>query len=77
MREAKLILPTYTENFRCINSACEDICCKSWTIPVDQAAIEKFQKLPASPLHTLIDASILLATPAPEICLKSTWLRVR
>jgi lysine-N-methylase len=66
LREAKLIHPTYTETFRCINSACEDNCCKSWTIPVDKAAIEKYKKLPPSPLHTLIDASILLAAPGRE-----------
>jgi lysine-N-methylase len=66
LREARMILPTYTENFRCINSACEDICCKSWTMPVDKAAMERFEKLPASPLHKLIDASILLAPPIQE-----------
>ncbi|MFZ0688029.1 MAG: flagellin lysine-N-methylase [Terriglobales bacterium] len=66
MRTAKLFHPTYTENFRCINSACEDSCCKSWTIPVDKATIEKYQSLPASPLHTLIDASIVLAPPGPQ-----------
>jgi lysine-N-methylase len=54
---------TYAESFRCIGSACEDTCCQGWSVPVDQAAYEKFQKLPDSPLHSLIEASVLTAPP--------------
>ncbi|MGD0358665.1 MAG: flagellin lysine-N-methylase [Terracidiphilus sp.] len=49
----------YAESFRCISSACEDTCCQGWAVPIDQAAYEMYQKLPANPLRTLIDASIL------------------
>ena len=50
----------YSQSFRCIGSDCEDTCCQGWGVPIDQAAYEKYQKLPASPLSTLINASILL-----------------
>lgn len=58
MRQTRLIQPTYAESFRCIGSACEDICCKGWTVPVNRADIEKLQSLPASPLRTLVESSI-------------------
>jgi lysine-N-methylase len=54
----------YAESFRCIGSDCEDTCCQGWSVPIDQAAFEKYQSLPPSPLRTLIDAS-LLAMPEP------------
>ena len=54
----------YAESFRCIGSACEDTCCQGWSVPIDQAAFEKYQSLPSSPLRTLVDAS-LLAMPEP------------
>ena len=50
---------TYAQRFRCIGSACEDNCCQGWGVPIDQAACEKYQKLPPSPLRTLINASLL------------------
>lgn len=55
----------YADRFRCIGPACEDTCCQGWTVPVDQASWEKYQRLPASPLRALIDTSIL-RTPLPE-----------
>ena len=50
-RHLPQILPirlTYAERFRCIGSACEDTCCQGWSVPVDQAAYEKYSNLPAS-----------------------------
>jgi lysine-N-methylase len=49
----------YAQNFRCIGSDCEDTCCQGWNVPIDQAAYEKYQNLPDSPLRTLIDANML------------------
>jgi lysine-N-methylase len=49
----------YALSFRCIGSACEDTCCQGWSVPIDQQAYEKYQRLPASPLRALIDASTL------------------
>jgi lysine-N-methylase len=59
--ETTLIRPDYAANFHCISSSCEDTCCQGWSVPIDQATHEKYQNLPASPLRTLIDASILIA----------------
>ncbi len=50
---------TYAQSFRCIGSDCEDTCCQGWGVIFDQAACEKYQKLPPSPLRSLIDASLL------------------
>ena len=61
MLNSKPIRPSYAENFRCIGSDCEDTCCQGWSVPIDQLAYEKYQSLPASPLRTRIDASILRA----------------
>ena len=61
MSRTGLVAPKYTEDFVCIGSACEDNCCRGWGVPVTRSAYEKFQTLPAGPLRTLIDASILLA----------------
>ena len=64
MRQASSVLPSYTDSFRCIGPACEDTCCQGWSVPIDQAAYEKYRNLPPSPLRTLIDASILLTPKA-------------
>lgn len=52
--------PSYAENFRCIGPACEDTCCAGWSVPVDEAAWERFRALPSGPLRTLLDASVLV-----------------
>jgi lysine-N-methylase len=57
--DTKLFQPDYSENFRCIGPACEDSCCEEWTIHVDRSTFEKYQTLPAGPLRTIIDESIL------------------
>ncbi len=57
----KLVRPVYAESFRCTGTACEENCCKGWSVPVDKAAYDKLHNLPQSPLRTLIHASILLA----------------
>jgi len=60
LRQASPVLPLYADSFRCIGAACEDTCCEGWSVPIDEAAYEKYQNLPHSPLRTLIDASVLL-----------------
>jgi len=64
LRQALASGPTYADDFRCIGPACEDTCCQGWSVPVDQAAWEKYQQLPASELRSLITASIQ-RTPEP------------
>ncbi len=58
MRPIPSAYSAYTRAFRCIGPACEDTCCQGWNVPIDQAAYEKYQNLPASPLRTLITGSI-------------------
>jgi lysine-N-methylase len=62
--QTKQFRPDYAEDFRCIGPACEDSCCEEWTVHVDQNTFEKYQKLPAGPLRTLIDENVL-RTPEP------------
>jgi lysine-N-methylase len=64
----------YAGSFRCIGPACEDTCCQGWSVPIDQAAFEKYQHLPASPLRTLIDASIL---PMPEGAKSANFAKIQ
>jgi len=62
----KFFHPDYSEDFRCIGSACEDSCCADWTVHVDQSAFEKYQKLPAGPLRAIIDENILRTPQQPQ-----------
>ena len=64
----------YAESFRCIGSACEDTCCQGWGVPIDQAAYEKYQSLPAGQLRTLLDDSILTI---PEGAKPANFAKIR
>ncbi len=64
----------YAGSFRCIGPACEDTCCQGWSVPIDQAAFEKYRNLPASPLRTLIDASMLRT---PESAKPASFAKIR
>jgi lysine-N-methylase len=35
--------PEYAARFKCIGSACEDTCCKGWSVPIDQGTYEKYR----------------------------------
>jgi lysine-N-methylase len=59
LSQSSPLLATYAQSFRCIGSECEDTCCQGWGVPIDQAAFDKYQNLPSSPLRTLIDVSLL------------------
>lgn len=63
MRQSRIIRPEYTERFRCIGPECEDTCCVGWAVPIDKATFEKYQTVPAGPLRTLLDESVL---PTPD-----------
>lgn len=47
------------QSFRCIGPACEDSGCQGWSVPIDQASYAEYKNLPPSPLHRLMDASML------------------
>jgi lysine-N-methylase len=77
LRPTLPIRPLYAESFRCIGSACEDTCCQGWAVPIDQAAYEKYQNLPPSPLRILIDESIVLTPPAADGENPTIFARIR
>jgi lysine-N-methylase len=56
--------PTYSEAFRCIASACEDTCCRGWSVPVDQASYEKYRSDPA--LKPFVGNLIVLNAVTPS-----------
>lgn len=66
----------YAEHFRCIGSACEDTCCQGWSVPVDEAAWNKFQALPQSPLQLLMTSSVVL-TESPDIPTPTVFGKLR
>ncbi|MGH9607695.1 MAG: flagellin lysine-N-methylase [Terracidiphilus sp.] len=66
MRQTRLIRPDYAGRFACIGPACEDTCCAGWSVSVDEAAYRKYTSLPAGPLRSLIDVSILPAADGSE-----------
>ena len=40
MQPTRQIRPFYAENFHCIGSACEDTCCRGWSVPIEKATYE-------------------------------------
>jgi lysine-N-methylase len=56
--------PSYSEAFRCIASACEDTCCRGWSVPIDQASYEKYRSHPA--LKPFVGDLIVLNTISPS-----------
>lgn len=46
--------PQYGNAFHCIGALCETTCCQGWGILVDKATYEKYQRIPAGPLRTLV-----------------------
>ena len=77
MRKTKLILPEYSQHFRCIGPACEDICCVGWKVAIDQATYEKYQTIPAGPLRVLIDANIVRAPENAEESPPADFAQIR
>jgi lysine-N-methylase len=76
LSEPRPIRAEYSENFRCIRSACEDTCCQGWGLPIDQATYEKYRILPASPLRNLIQISCLI-TAKGTVCTDGSGQKVR
>jgi lysine-N-methylase len=76
LSEPRPIRAEYSENFRCIGSACEDTCCQGWGLPIDQATYEKYRTLPASPLRKLIQINCLI-TPKGSVCTDGSGQIVR
>ncbi len=56
--------PLYSDAFRCISSACEDTCCRGWSVPIDQASYEKYRSDPA--LKPFVGKLIVLNAISPS-----------
>jgi lysine-N-methylase len=76
LRQTRLIRPEYAENFKCIGPACEDTCCQGWSIPIDQAAYEKYKNLPASPLLTVLNESVSLVPENADSARPDSFARI-
>ena len=50
----KLLRPRHFDAFHCIGAACEDTCCAGWTVLVDKATFEKYQRASDPALHSLV-----------------------
>jgi len=58
--------PAYAEQFACIGAACEDNCCKGWSVPIDRVTYEKYSSVPGLKQHigTLVVLNTNHPTPA-------------
>jgi lysine-N-methylase len=56
--------PTYSAAFQCISSACEDNCCRGWSVPIDQATYEKYRSHPV--MKPFVGSLIVLNTASPS-----------
>jgi lysine-N-methylase len=65
LRQTRMILPAYSESFKCIGPACGDSCCQGWAVPIDRPAYEKYQTV-QGPLRVLLDANLLLTPSDPN-----------
>lgn len=65
-RRSRMLLPEYSESFRCIGPACEDTCCAGWGVPIDRVAYEKYRSLPESPLKILLNDNLELTPDDPN-----------
>lgn len=52
------LVPTYYKQFQCIGPACEDTCCKGWSITIDETTFKKYRKLRPSSIQKKIQKSI-------------------
>lgn len=62
MGKFTIVVPRYSQRFRCIGSACEDTCCRGWVVPVDRATVKRYQTLPPGPLRTELNENIITPT---------------
>lgn len=56
--------PNYSEKFRCLAQACDENCCNGWSIPIDQATLDRYRQHPT--LKPFAEALIVLNTQSPS-----------
>jgi len=58
MKERRMLVPDYMQQFHCIGSACEDSCCTGWLVSIDQASYKKYGHVKDQELKTLMKENI-------------------
>ncbi len=58
MTKHKVLTIDYCDKFKCIGNACEDHCCKGWTITVDKNTYNKYKKIPQSEFKNKLNCNI-------------------
>jgi lysine-N-methylase len=58
MKERKVFMPSYMQEFHCIGPACEDSCCIGWRVDIDQEAYKKYTKIQDKELKSIVESSV-------------------
>lgn len=58
MKERKIMVPSYIQQFHCIGSSCEDSCCVGWRVNVDQESYKKYTKIQDKELRPIIEKNV-------------------
>jgi lysine-N-methylase len=59
----RVIALRYMTRFQCLGGDCEDTCCRTWTVSIDQSHYHKLKRL-MKPERALFDATFALNPPA-------------
>src|SRR5262245_43900655 len=54
VKERKLLVPSYMQQFSCIGSSCEDSCCVGWQVNIDHESFKKYAKIQDKELKSII-----------------------
>jgi lysine-N-methylase len=58
MKERKVFMPSYMQQFHCIGPSCEDSCCIGWRVDIDQEAYKKYAKIQDKDLKPIIEKNV-------------------
>jgi lysine-N-methylase len=72
MKEILVSQPEYVSDFSCIGAACEDHCCKQWTITLDKNTYKKYLKSEIPGVKNIAVENIILTKKSP-----SNWAVVK
>lgn len=53
-----VLIPKYMHDFSCLGSACEDCCCKGWTVFIDHTTYKKYRRVKHPELKPQLDKYI-------------------
>ncbi|PAQ13665.1 hypothetical protein CD798_14790 [Bacillaceae bacterium SAOS 7] len=58
MTNQMTLSPEYMKQFSCIGPACEDTCCKGWSVTIDKETYKKYRKVKEEPWRERFEKSI-------------------